>query len=294
MPLQSRIAHKCNKLTQAYLKGEQLLLEFVADGKHHTVRILRRGQRSLIDELRSHLCSYSAKKRFSISVESMNGDSYIIEDHAAFVQHVSRHPHTPSAAVHPQNNTNPMIDFFADHGSWLPPASKRIYVISPLIGAIASKTILEEDEEEEGEEEEEEEEDEVPSELITTICHQSDAPSSPPQAQPPHTTRPTSYNPQIALQALYTTSAYPSTLSPTQLPSTLRIETARPNASAEMAQPASPAPRKRSGTSHEALQDLARNDEFSQFQASIPADVRESMERVGGVARSRRAAYCGV
>lgn len=218
MPLQSRIARKCNKLTQVYLKGEQLLLGCIVDGKHHTESILRRGQRSLIDELRVPFCSFGSKKSFSISIDSMDGDIQGFEGQATLSQDVTMPSPVPRTRLPSQENRNSTIDFLANNGSVLPPALKRISVISPLAGQIVSETIVEEDE----------------SELGATVLHESDEFSSHFQNRNTQTTRPVSFDPRVAIQALYAVGGQNSNLATLQLPESLRIGTARPNASWEM------------------------------------------------------------
>lgn len=276
MPLQSRIARKCNKLTQVYLKGEQLLLEFMIDGKHHTVSILRRGQRSLIDELRSPFCSCASKKRWSISAESMVGDGRGTVNHAASFQEVTMQSPVPRTRIPPSGNRNSTLDFLANNGSGLPPALKRISVISPLNGADVGETITEEEE---------------ASELDANVWNEFDESNSHFQDRNTQTTRPVSFDPRMAIQALYAAGRQNSTPATLQLPESLRIGAARPKASWETVvddQDAAQVLGRRSDTSRETV-----GDEYARFQDSMPANVRDSMERLGGMARSGRSGYGG-
>jgi len=218
MPQKSRIARKLNKLAHAYLKSEQFLLDFMIEGKIHSVSILLRGQRSLIDKRRPPFSLFASKRRFSISVESMYSNDYDIDDHAACVQDVTMPSPSPRNHIPSQEDRNSELDFLATYGAAVPPTSHRISIISPLTGTVTTVPIVEA----------------TPSELEAFVSSYSDLPSSDFPSRNAHTTRPVSFDPRLAMQALYAVGSQTGSFTTLQLPECLRVGTARPNASLEM------------------------------------------------------------
>lgn len=219
MPHQSRIARKLNKLTQTYLKNEQVLLSLMIEGKQHTVSILRRGQRSLIDERRLPFSFCASKRRFSISMESMYSNDNETNNHAACVQDMTMPSPSPRTNTPSQENRNSELDFLANYGAAVPPTSQRISIISPLTGTVVTLPIYQAT---------------VASELESFALSTPDQPSSDSPSRNVRTSRPVSFDPRMDMQALFAVGRQNGSFATLQLPECLRIGTARPNASLEM------------------------------------------------------------
>ena len=268
------------KVKQAYLKGEQVLVEALIDGKHHTMSIPR-GRKNFMHEIMSLFRSHGSRKRFSlISIESIDNDIGGIGGDAAFIQDVAMQSPIPTVPASPQGNRSSTIDFLANHGSTMPPSSARDSFTSPFTNAAV------------GEEIEPQEANEL--ELLTSNV--SDASSSLFVNQHTQSTRPVSFDPCNAMQALYAVGAQNRTYTTQQLPPSLRIGTARPNASLDLVVDGQDAPQgagRRVHSTHGFAEGPCRDDDPGHFRDSTPANISDPFEGMGNSSWHRRSGYGG-